>query len=212
MTAAMRETGMGTAAGAAGGVQHVVDVPDLVRRARRDDRAAFAALYRHTITPVYRYLAARVDSTDRAEELTQEVFLAALATIDRLCAEDEVGVLGWLLQIARHKLADSLRQRYRRQDAPLDEEVVSSLAAIRDADPHELVEAGEARAALRQALETLTPEQREVIVCKYVLDYGNERTARLMGKNTNAVNQLHHRALATLHRFLSRREAADARR
>ncbi len=40
-----------------------------------------------------------------------------------------------------------------------------------------------------------------------LLDYDNERTARQVGKTTNAVNQLHHRALASLHRLLTRGEA-----
>ena len=59
-------------------------------------------------------------------------------------------------------------------------------------------------AEVREALELLTPEQREVLVCKYILGYDNRRTASLVGRNVNSVNQLHHRALASLHRLLTR--------
>jgi len=177
----------------------------LIRRAKRYDQAAFAELYRSTVASVYRYIAARLNTVEEVEELTQEVFLAALKGIQGLRAEDEAGLLSWLFQIARHKLADHLRQRYRRPTQPLDE--ADHLEAPQPR-PDELALAGEERAGLRETLERLTPEQREVIVCKYVLGYDNERTARLVGKNVNAVNQLHHRALASLHRLLVKTETA----
>lgn len=177
----------------------------LIHRAKDYDQAAFADLYRSTVTPIYRYIAVRVSAVGEAEELTQEVFLAALKGIEGLRAEDEAGLLSWLFQIARHKLADHLRQRYRRPAYPLEE--AEELAAPQP-QPDELALAGEERAGVREALERLTAEQREVIVCKYVLGYDNERTAHLVGKNVNSVNQLHHRALASLHRLLVKTEQA----
>ncbi len=175
------------------------DIAGLIRRAKSYDKAAFADLYRFTVRPVYRYLAARVNGVEETEELTQEVFMAALNGIQGLRAEDEAGLLGWLYQIARNKLADQLRQRYRRPSAPLEE--AEELEAPQPR-PEEAAEAAEERAEVRLALEQLTPEQREVILCKYVMGYDNDRTARQVGKNINAVNQLHHRALASLGRVL----------
>lgn len=177
------------------------EIGALIRRAKAYDQAAFAALYRLAVTPVYRYLSLRLNTVEETEDLTQEVFLAALAGIQGLRAKDEVGFLAWLFQIARHKLADHLRQR--RPSVPLPEtEEMESLQAR----PDEVAQAAEEQAELRQALKQLTPAQREVIVCKYILGYDNERTARLVGKNVNAVNQLHHRSLASLHRLLRKRE------
>jgi len=189
----------------AGALELAGDIAALIRRAKGYDRAAFADLYRFAVAPVYRYVAARLNAAEEAEELTQEVFLAALKGIQGLRAEDEPGLLAWLFQIARHKLADHLRRRYRHPSHPLEE--AEHLEAPRP-QPEELVLAGEERAGLRQALELLTPEQREVIVCKYALGYDNARTARLVGKNVNAVNQLHHRALASLHRLVVKTEKA----
>lgn len=177
------------------------EIADLIGRARAYDRAAFATLYGRTVEPVYRYLSTRVAAREDAEELTQEVFLAALAGMQALRAEDEAGLLAWLFQIARHKLADHLRRRYRQPQTQLDE---AEHAESHQPRPDEVAEVNAERAEVRQALERLTPEQREVMVCKYALGYDNERTARLVGKNTNAVNQLHHRALASMHRLLAK--------
>ena len=174
------------------------EIAGLIRRAKTADRAAFGELYRIAVTPVYRYMAIRLNEVEEAEEITQEVFTAALRETDGLRAEDEAGLLGWLFQIARHKLADHLRRRYRRPTAPLDE-------ADRVAAPAWPADDG---AEVREALEQLTPDQRAVVVCKYILGYDNQRTADLVGKNSNAVNQLHHRALVSLHRLLANREKA----
>lgn len=172
---------------------------DLIRRACAHDRDAFAEIYRRTIVPVYRYCAVRLDASADAEEVTQEVYVAALAGIGQLRANSELALLAWLYQIARHKLADRLRARYRRPTAPL--ESAGELEA-RDPLPADVALAHEDRATVRRALAELTSDQREVIVCKYVLGYDNARTAAIVGKNANAVNQLHHRALARLRRLL----------
>lgn len=181
------------------------DIAGLIRRARDHDRDAFAGLYRFAVGPVYRYLAARVDRVEEAEELTQEVFVAALAGIESLRAEDEAGLLSWLFQIGRNKMADLLRQKYRRPVAPLEEADAMESGLHH---PDEEAEIAEDRAEVRAAMEQLTPEQRDVVTCKYVLGYDNRRTAEIVGKNVNSVNQLHHRALASLHRLLARPERA----
>lgn len=181
------------------------DIAGVIRRAKAQEGEACTHLYHFAVTPVYRYLSARLSTAEEAEELTQEVLVAAFMGIHRLRAEDEIGLLAWLFQIARNKLTDHLRQRYRRPSVPLDE--VEQIEA-HGLQPDEVAEAGEERASLRRALDKLTAEQREVILCKYVLEYDNERTARLVGKTTNAVNQLHHRALASLQRLIKGTEAA----
>jgi RNA polymerase sigma-70 factor (ECF subfamily) len=183
-----------------------IDVPRLIERAKAYDRDAFGELYRRTLTPVYRYLAARVRTVDEAEELTQDVYLAALAQIERLRAEDESGLYAWLFQIARFKLADHFRARYRRPASRFEDE-----AEPEDTGPlpEAISEALADREQLREALAMLTDDQREVVICKYILEFSNEETARILGKNANAVNQLHHRALRSLHRLLSANEVTS---
>lgn len=173
----------------------------LLHRAKNRDEAAFAELYRFAVRPVYRYLSARIGPAEVVEELTEDVFMAAFAGMKSLRAEDENSLLAWLFQIARHKLADHLREKYRHPTVPLD---AAETIEDRERPPDEIAEALEEQSVVRAALEQLTPEQREVVVCKYVLGYDNERTARMIGKNANAVNQLHHRALASLHRLLGK--------
>ena len=178
------------------------DIAGLIRRAKANDEDAFAALYRLTVRQVYRYCSVRVAAVEDAEELTQEVYVAAVGALHTLRASDEAGLYAWLYQVARNKAADYMRRRYRNPVAPLDDATPVADPAISAEDLFAL-EAD--RAEVREALEQLTPEQREVLLCKYVLEYSNDQTAKHVGKNVNAVNQLHHRALASMARLLGRR-------
>jgi RNA polymerase sigma-70 factor (ECF subfamily) len=177
---------------------------DHVARARRLDAAAWDYLYTLAFPQVYRYVAARVASRQEAEDVTEEVFVGALQSASALRANDEAGFLGWLFQIARFKLADRLRQRYRRPTAPLDPEFD---LADPDPTPEEEALRADTRADLQAALADLTPEQQEVIVMKYVLEYDNAKVAGVMGKSAGAINQLQHRALAQLRKILGKKGA-----
>ena len=181
----------------------VEDFARLIRRFKAHDREAFTRLYRYAVGPLYRYVASRLGSGEETEELVQEVFVAAIVGLESLRAVDESGFLAWLFQIARNKLADRWRKRYRQPAGEHDVAEIESLESL-EPRPDEVAEREDEAAEVRRAIGELTPEQREVIVCKYVLGYDNRLTARLVGKNVNAVNQLHHRALASLARLLDR--------
>ena len=132
--------------------------------------------------------------------------MAALAGIEKVRAEREAAWLAWLFQIARNKHADVLRRRYRRPQAPVE----AAGDAIDGAAPAlDSLVAEDARAEVRRALEQLTAEQREVVICKYVLGFDNATIGELLGKNANAVNQLHFRALASLRKLLADRDASS---
>src|SRR5262249_2388058 len=106
----------------------------------------------------------------------------------------------WLFQIARNKLADHLRRRYRQAADPIEPR--ADCLAVDEPGPAAAAETEEARAEVRAPLGEPTPEHREVIISKYVLPFDTARPARRVGKNSNAVNQPHHRALASLRRRL----------
>jgi len=90
-----------------GGQQNTGNDALLVRAARRDP-AAFAALYRRYVTPIYRYLYSRVGNAADAEDLTTQTFVAAL---EGLSGYHERGSFAaWLFTIARNKAADHYRQ------------------------------------------------------------------------------------------------------
>jgi len=175
------------------------DVAQWIDGARRFDAAAWDCLYQRAFPQLFRYVAAKVSNRQEAEDLVEEVFVGALQSAASLRASDEAGFLAWLYQIARHKLADRLRRQYRRPIEPLDPAM--DIAAA-DPTPEEAALERDTNLALRAAVSELTPEQQEVIIMKFVLEYDNVRTGAVLGKTPNAVNQLQHRALAQLRRII----------
>src|SRR3982074_588497 len=83
-------------------------------RARREDPHPFAQLYEATYRRVFGYLLARAGERAAAEDLLQDVYLAALQAIGRFRGRTEGEFIGWLFKIAHGKVMD----RFRSPDPP----------------------------------------------------------------------------------------------
>jgi RNA polymerase sigma-70 factor, ECF subfamily len=85
----------------------------LAQAAANGDDDALAELVARTQATVHR-LCAHLGSPGDADDLTQETYLRALQGLPRFRGESPVQV--WLLSIARHVCADSVRRRVRRAE------------------------------------------------------------------------------------------------
>ncbi len=81
------------------------------------DRARLLDLYDDALPEIYGYLHRRCRDRTTAEDLTTEVFLAAVDSINRSVVGDVT--VAWLIGIARHKLVDHWR-RVEREDRRLE--------------------------------------------------------------------------------------------
>lgn len=167
-----------------------------VSAARRGDAAGWNALFDSYHRLVLRYAVARLGDRDGAEDVAQEVFVAAVEAVDRLRDPSERGVEAWLLGIARNKIADRIRrlQRARRHSPP---EVVS-------VDAGELAVDRITSQEVREAMQRLSDDQREVIIRRFILDQSLEQVAAATGRPVGAVKSMQHRALASLTRLCAR--------
>jgi RNA polymerase sigma-70 factor (ECF subfamily) len=93
-------------------VRQEADEADLVHRAR-SDRQAFAQLYRRHYAMVAGYLLRRVGDVHLAEDLTAEVFLAALRYLPRY-RQRGLPIRAWLYRIASNSVSRWVRRERRR--------------------------------------------------------------------------------------------------
>ncbi|MBV9279908.1 MAG: sigma-70 family RNA polymerase sigma factor, partial [Chloroflexi bacterium] len=110
------------------------DTPDediALVRAAQQDRAAFAPLYHRYRHRVYAYLYTRLPHPEDAADLTQQVFVQALAALPRY-RPDGPPFAGWLFRIARNAVVD--HQRRRRRGAVTLERVPEELQPRSDQD------------------------------------------------------------------------------
>lgn len=176
------------------------DIKLIAVRASNNDPEAFSHLYRMYFSQVFTFINFRVSSREDAEDLTNAVFEKALRAIDRYRPKP-AQFSTWLYTIAKNCIID----HYRRRRLPLDMETEAEVVACTDvsSDPVACVLSDERKRTLREALLALTPDQREVIECRFFFELSIIETAEATGKTEGAVKALQFRALEGLYRLLT---------
>jgi RNA polymerase sigma-70 factor, ECF subfamily len=169
--------------------------PDLadVLAAQRDP-AAFAALYRRYLEPVYGYCFYLLGDHHDAEDATERTFLAALSAIGGY-RDRGATFRSWLFRIAHNQLANALRARSRQRSAPLD---ALPEPAAPFGDPAGMAGLAEDARRLRAAVAGLSDDRRQVIVLRFVDGLSAREIGDVLGRSEGAVRVLQHRALREL--------------
>jgi RNA polymerase sigma-70 factor (ECF subfamily) len=154
--------------------------------------SAFAASYRTSVTPLYRYFYHHTGNAADAEDLTASTISSALAGLDSFAGRGTIGA--WLFGIARHTLRD-YKRRYRGTVAIA--EVAGSLA---DASPlpEQYIVRREQEDCLHDRIRALSASQREALTLRYFGALHIAEIAIVLGRSEGAVKLLIHRALTTL--------------
>lgn len=164
-----------------------------IRQAQAGDSDAFAQLYQMHVVSIYRYLYQRVRSVQVAEDLTSDVFARALKSLASYRISGQAFV-AWLYRIAHARAIDYYRrQNVRGVELALDETDASTSDEL-DGD----LLRQQARQALQQALLSLSDDQQQVIILRFLQGQSLEQTAQALSKNVNAIKQLQFRAVRTL--------------
>src|SRR3954464_8497681 len=169
------------------------EVRKLVERAQAGDRDALEELYLLHFDRIYSYLHMSVGNRHDAEGLTTLTFLKMLESIKRFRWQ-AVPFSAWLFRIAHNLAMDHFRASKRVQP---EEEVPEPIGAEQiSAETEAMRSIG--RQSMLQMIESLSPEQQQVLTLKFVFNFGNGEVASILGKTEGAVKSLQHRALASL--------------
>jgi RNA polymerase sigma-70 factor (ECF subfamily) len=174
-------------------------VNQAIARAKEGDQEAIRFLYMQYADNVYGYVRSIVRDDYEAEDVTQHVF-AKLMTVLPKYEQRSVPFAAWILRVARNVAVDHMRQR---RAIPCEE--------VRELDQRK--DHGDAQQTslnLREALEALPDDQREVLVLRHLVGLSPGEIAGRMGKSEPSVHGLHHRGRGTLRTALVERECAPA--
>ncbi len=174
------------------------DEATLLRAAREWDMEALAAIY-DTFSPlIYRYAMRLLGDQDLAEECVAETFARFLQAL-RNGGGPKEHLKAYLYRVAHNWITD----HYRRQPPPqVDVDDVAHMLAADEASLGAQLIAEEEQARVRAALRLLTPDQRQVIVLRFLEGWTLKEVAAALEKPVGAVKALQHRALAALRRIL----------
>ena len=131
------------------------------------DRAALEALYARYSGPVYSLAMHMLRDAGAAEEVAQDTFFNIWRRANSYKAP-RGSVTSWLFSIAHNRTIDELRKRkrdYNRIRHGVD--LTNKATESREHDPTEYVTSQFEGIRLKDALTTLRPEQREVVVLAY---------------------------------------------
>jgi len=131
-----------------------------------------------------------------AEDLVQEVFLAALGSLDKFRGDSQLYT--WLRSIALHKINDFYRRQARepKPEKSSPDFNAINLEQIGDNGPTILteIESEEIRQSVHQALADLPQDYQEVLVLKYLKGMPVLAISQAMGRSPKSVEGLLSRA------------------
>jgi RNA polymerase sigma-70 factor, ECF subfamily len=152
---------------------------------------SFDALYRESARDLYAYVRTLLHDDASAEDVTAVAFERAYrrrTTFDVARGSQRA----WLFGIARNAALDELRRRKR--SAPL----IADLEDERTTALDEQAEQSLRRAAVRVAMDSLEPRDREIVALKFHGGLSNAELAAVLGTSESNAGTRLHRAVTKL--------------
>jgi len=171
-------------------------VAQAIARAKTGDQEAFRFLYLRYVDNVYGYVRSIVRDDHEAEDVTQHVFTKLITTLPKY-EQRSVPFAAWILRVARNVAVDHMRAR---RAIPCEE--------VRELEPQHESTNEDSSLTLREALESLPEDQRQVIVLRHVVGLTPGEIAGRLGKTEPSIHGLHHRGRGALRAVLTERDCA----
>ena len=167
----------------------------LVNKAKTGDKNALTQLYSYFHGKIYRYVFLKCGNYSDAEDITEEVFLRMVESINRFHWKG-IAFSAWLFRIARNLVVDHYRYKARRNTQDIKDhdyidgnnwEKISEFLDNRD-----LIK------AIYEHFASLTDLQKEVVNLRFAGGLSLKETAEALSKNVNSVKAIQHAAIKKL--------------
>jgi RNA polymerase sigma factor (sigma-70 family) len=173
----------------------------LVEAARNGDVESYGRLVERYETVAHR-TAYMLGAGDDTADVVQDAFMKAYTALDRFNTSQPFRP--WLLTIVANEARNRWRWFSRHRTVPLSL-MGDDLPQTSGRSPQEVAEDRETSRTLRDAVHALPARQREVIVCRYLLDLSEQDTARVLRIPRGTVKSRLSRGLHALEQQLGAR-------
>ena len=143
----------------------------LVQQTLAGDQQAFESLVQRYHTPLFNFICHSLGDYDQACDIAQQVFLQLYISMPTLRTGEPLKA--WLFQVARNRCLDELRRKRALHFSDLemagDDDELSPLDILPDTrpQPEEIAERNDLQQKLRQAIDSLPPKFRSVVMLRY---------------------------------------------
>ena len=167
----------------------------LMTAAQDGDKAAYGRLLREC-TPLIKRIVRRGIRPDQVDDVVQEVLLTVHRA--RHTYDPARSFSAWIIVIAQRRAIDLLRQSGRNERREVHSPVEYERFAEESVDPDRALSQDQESSALRTALESLPPGQRQAIEALSLRQLSLEEAAAETGRSKGALKVNMHRALKSL--------------
>ena len=164
---------------------------------QREKENRLASLYDEYFDRIARYIYVRLGDRNEAEDLAGEVFVKALESL-KSYKERGIPMQAWLFRIAHNVLVDHLRKRGRIATVPIDGVTIEARE-----DPVATAEKNIEMERVNEAMQKLTPEQREVVRLRFFGDLSSKEVGAILRKSDGAVREMQRAAVEKLRGLLT---------
>jgi RNA polymerase sigma-70 factor, ECF subfamily len=154
--------------------------PDLLRRCREGDQAAWRDLVSEHGRKVFNLAYRFVGRVDEAEDVTQEIFVKVYRSLDRFQPSDG-SFPAWLMTVARHHAIDRYRRRRDERHHVADDPAALAAAPAQDEGPLKTLEREERKGLVHRGLRSLPPTLREPLILCDLEGLSQEEAAASLG-------------------------------
>jgi RNA polymerase sigma-70 factor (ECF subfamily) len=167
---------------------------DAIGRVLAGDPDAFAHLVDRYYDHCLRYATGMLGNRQDGEEAVQDAFVRAFRSLGRY--EDRGRFDAWLFRIVVNRCRTRGAAALRNPEFAGTEQIESTVASRRDADPL-------TREVVREAVAALPSDQREAFLLKYVEGFDYSEIADMTGAGVSALKMRVSRARALLRSMLT---------
>lgn len=166
----------------------------LIKCAQKGDSQAFTCLYRKYIKMIFGFVFNKIGKKEDTEDLTSEIWMAALKNLPQFSSVSSFK--NWLFGIAKHKIMDYYKDKYKMEKIPLIEEIF-----MEDNNPNQDLK----NRKTAKLLEALPANYRQVLSLRFLRGYTTAEIARELSLTVANVKVIQYRALKKAAKAAKRR-------
>lgn len=150
-----------------------------IQQCKQGDLNAFTDLYDQYVDPIYRFIFYKTHHRETTEDLTSQTFMKAMDKIGGF-NPDKASFKTWLYTIARNTVIDHYRTV--KESSPIEDAWDIGVHPDMDAETDAILELEK----IKNAMQKLNPEQREVVMLRVWSDKSFREIAEITGKTEAA--------------------------
>jgi len=143
----------------------------LLAETSKGDMDSFAILYKELVNIIYGYLKSRLDMEDTIQDILQDTFMAVWKNSHLY--NGQASVVSWVVSIARNKMMDALRRKYKHENASVK---INELTISTDDFTEDLTD----KLVLKGALKQLNADSKELLYLVYNMGLSYKETASIL--------------------------------